>query len=1187
MTANPRRRRACGAAAFAGLAGLALAGLAGGLPAAGAPRNPAAIAQDARPVPRRATAARAAAARQTADLAALTRAKAVRRPVVVAADTTQTSLTLARPDGTLATTIYALPVRIRFGGRWHAVSTMLRRTPGGWSPLTPSRLVLSGGGAGPLAVLTYPGGGTVTVRYPGRLPAPAVAGPTASYAIRPGAVLLATATQTGGVALTLRLARTGGRLAAGLSLPVTAAGLWMRSGREGLAAVSRSGQNEFTAAPPVAAVAAAGASRHVPAAATPVTTRAITLALARPAAAADARSAQVTAVLASNPTSCTASSGIACSNDSPHSSSIGYADISSISGCGQGWNGGTNDLPVGNDVYVYTAGSCAGSVNRAEFGFDTSSLNTDMKIQSATFNLAEKQGSDANANDTWPLYLHWVSGVGSGTSWGNKPSDLNGGNPIHTVEAKPADAGSNGTVYVSYSVWDQIVASKGEPNLDLEIRGSEKAGEGDPEGNVDCYDNGCNSNQNSDPCSDGGGDTGNGLSADNYNCGWMHLYDNPSITTVYDYVPPAPLGPGTDPDGTDGLTPDTSPPDVTMTSTGPAAAGCVTSAPGAWIGKTSSSSVQLHADIYTTMTGEDVRARYAITDLMDPSSTITAGYPYDDDTSKTGDYSNWYGATGPDDTNNHRTNTTVVFPGGTQTSPGTPMDGHIYQWSVQAEVTGIPDYHDTGNGGHYDSATTGPCYFSIDADAPSAPNSITSSAFPAAGGSTQAGGTGTFTISGSTDPVPSCSGCVASGLYGYAYSLNNPIPTGGLTGGNSYQGIIAANSTGTATTPSITVNTWGANVLWVEAVDNAGNHSQPTAYHFFVPANIASVKMPGDVDGDGIPDLLATNNSGGLDLYNGPITSTWPTPASPAPSSPGQSPDGQTDWNQFQITHRGSFTQAPGFDDLIAHVNNSSDPRSHKLYFYANADPQQSTAVPYGNYLNNVTTLSSHPVCTASPENGNCGSYPGGTSNPNTVNWQNATQILAIGDAWASSSSDNTCGGTLGTPSLLTVENDQLWLYQGGCGANLNGGNPVELGSSGWANITLIAPGMIGGQLTLWARDNTSGALYDYPIGIDPNGVPTLSNPASTGTPIAAGTLPAGSGAFQITGITLNQGQYPIIASNGDDATGSAPNLYAIDTNGNVVEYAGITGVTSDQIPISTTQVKIGTVPAGSISQLS
>ena len=135
--------------------------------------------------------------------------------------------------------------------------------------------------------------------------------------------------------------------------------------------------------------------------------------------------------------------------------------------------------------------------------------------------------------------------------------------------------------------------------------------------------------------------------------------------------------------------------------------------------------------------------------------------------------------------------------------------------------------------------------------------------------------------------------------------------------------------------------------------------------------------------------------------------------------------------------------------------------------------------------------------------------------------------------------------------------------------------------------MTLIAPGMVDGNLTLWARDNSSGNLYSYTFTIDGNNVPTLSQPGPSGVglPIPAEGSPTTSTLIPLS-TDLSQSNFPVIASNGDDATGSLPNLYFIGNGGAVWEIAGVSGVGGSS-PLSATKTQIGSVPAGSITDLS
>lgn len=115
-----------------------------------------------------------------------------------------------------------------------------------------------------------------------------------------------------------------------------------------------------------------------------------------------------------------------------------------------------------------------------------------------------------------------------------------------------------------------------------------------------------------------------------------------------------------------------------------------------------------------------------------------------------------------------------------------------------------------------------------------------------------------------------------------------------------------------------------------------------------------------------------------------------------------------------------------------------------------------------------------------------------------------------------------------------------------------------------------MAPGILNGQLTIWARDKTSGIIYVYPIYLSSSNIPTLNpNPSAPGTPIAA------TSGMTNLGITLKFGAYPDVATNGDANSPSGLALYAIDSSGNVYIYPGTasgnpsTTATNSNAPVS------------------
>ena len=80
--------------------------------------------------------------------------------------------------------------------------------------------------------------------------------------------------------------------------------------------------------------------------------------------------------------------------------------------------------------------------------------------------------------------------------------------------------------------------------------------------------------------------------------------------------------------------------------------------------------------------------------------------------------------------------------------------------------------------------------------------------------------------------------------------------------------VAASNGSGSISyTPP--ANGWGTHTLYVEAADNAGNISAPAQYSFYVPWNPSATVTAGDINGDGIPDLLTTDSAGDLVEYPG------------------------------------------------------------------------------------------------------------------------------------------------------------------------------------------------------------------------------------------------------------------------------------------------------------------------------
>lgn len=211
-------------------------------------------------------------------------AKSTGKAVVVDALTTETSQTLANPNGTLTSSDYVAPVRARRGTNWADLDTTLRRNADGTiSPaVTTNGLTISGGGGNPLATITTADGKKLAVTAPFTLPAPTLAGDTATYpAVLPDVDLQLTALPDGGwrdvVIVRTATAAADPKLktlhfplsATGLSVTTDTVGNISLKDTDGKVRLHAPTPFQWDSAAPVAAARAAKASPRITAAAPP------------------------------------------------------------------------------------------------------------------------------------------------------------------------------------------------------------------------------------------------------------------------------------------------------------------------------------------------------------------------------------------------------------------------------------------------------------------------------------------------------------------------------------------------------------------------------------------------------------------------------------------------------------------------------------------------------------------------------------------------------------------------------------------------------------------------------------------------------------------------------------------------------------------------------------------------------
>ena len=423
---------------------------------------------------------------QQADEAAVTaateQAKASGKPVTVAAVTTATSTTTADPNGEVTYRENVLPVRVRHGKSWVAVSTVLARNTAGM--LTPAavpgdNVEFSAGGAGPLAVIAA-GGTSLSLSWPGTVPAPVVSGSSATYrGILPGVnlVLTATSAEAGGFSSVIEVmsaAAARDRQLASLELAVHASGVTLREGTSGaLVASGTKADGEYTAAAPVmwdsssvpsaasgAAVTAAGksarsvgASLAPPGLAGPRSTSAGPSRGARmarvgtsvPAGGGELRLVPDAALLSSKSTMFPVFIDPSFSWTPMDGDEMNYDEVQSA--CPTASHYDTTDttdywsLGVGYDGW---GDDCNGADGYADSYYEVKVPSDiwDGYINSATVNAQEAYTASCSASAD--VTLSWTYGMNSGTDWDNMPGVVSN---LVTNDVGPGPSDSCNTEY--------------------------------------------------------------------------------------------------------------------------------------------------------------------------------------------------------------------------------------------------------------------------------------------------------------------------------------------------------------------------------------------------------------------------------------------------------------------------------------------------------------------------------------------------------------------------------------------------------------------------------------------------------------------------------------------------------------------------------------------------------------------
>ncbi|MFF3619818.1 DNRLRE domain-containing protein [Streptomyces sp. NPDC002467] len=420
-----------------------------------------------------------------------------------------------------------------------------------------------------------------------------------------------------------------------------------------------------------------------------------------------------------------------------------------------------------------------------------------------------------------------------------------------------------------------------------------------------------------------------------------------------------------------------------------------------------------------------------------------------------------------------------------------PLDkftsGRKYFWLAR---TNDWDGWGSPGSGPADSGGGGWCTFTVDHTAPANPL-VRSVHFPAPGPD---GDQWSLAPAGTPDQWIEVlgNGTPASAIREYQWSLNRPTYDQKIT---PWQNDLASIK--------LQVDTAGPNVLYVRTVNTAGNISVPTEHLFYVSARVGTDK-PGDVTGDGFPDILAVDKDGNLRTYAGDKqgdTDAYIPGAvengKPVAAGHFKDPAGAT---PALIGHATDWYPGDGLTDLIARMPDG------KLYIYPGTGTGQFDA---GRRQEMQLPLSA----------------------PDPATFR---QIVVVEDM---------DGDGLG--DMFALDADGFWAFSGYTGSSFTSYRKL---ATGWAARDIVGVRDVSGDKVpdLIFRDNANAnrglALRKGKPG--PNGGADLTSLASQ----------AGSeGGVDLTYATTGWGRaaLPIVLGTADATGDGIPDIWGVGTDGN------------------------------------
>lgn len=468
---------------------------------------------------------------------------------------------------------------------------------------------------------------------------------------------------------------------------------------------------------------------------------------------------------------------------------------------------------------------------------------------------------------------------------------------------------------------------------------------------------------------------------------------------------------------------------------------------------------------------------------------------------------------------------------------GSLSDGHQYGWLARSTDTILT------------SPNSAWCYFRVDRTNPRV--SISSTDFPPAGTPNPnpvkyMNDPGTFSIN-AEDPAPG-QGLQASGIACVRLSTD-PTP---VVGWQCKKGETWSPEDGSY---AYKPRQWGINTLYAQAMDIAGNYSQPAVYNFYVPWRPGTQPLFGDIDNDQKPDILTTDKTGDLRVIGG-TSDPASSRAATAVSAPG-SREHNTTWPDFQISHHGALASEQAVDQIIAHyTKDTASNLKDVLYLVHNNGT--------GHFDEDQPTPLDRPKT--------CATYATGAGCPKYTSsvWRNVSQAVAIGspegEAIGGDAHDPNHKIMMSQTSILTLETDDdtkgpsLYLFQPNATSNnlKDAATLIPTLTGSWTDYELLNPGAANGtttspkagsspvnQTTIWARHRTNGNLYAYALGWNIDGSVDYS----------ALTHPD-TGFLILSGADWTTAAQPRVGA-ADLNNDGLPDAWAIDNNNAITVYPG------------------------------